>query len=171
MDVPLWLYLLTTFGVAAMGVGGVMLSNRQAGRQTDKQLARDRERVEEDRAAEHERWHREKRVQTYEEFLRLTGLVEYHSGRVVTSNDLPPLEVVEDLQRAQDAFLLWAPDAVAEALHETLQAIARLAASLIVFNRDRSGSTRHRAMEALKEVEKQRAHLRGVMQQDLGVST
>lgn len=76
MQVPLWLYLVTTFGVALIGVGGVVLSTRNASRQTDKQLARDRERseedrahdrerAEEDRAHEREQWARDRRVDVF----------------------------------------------------------------------------------------------------------
>ena len=62
MNVPLWLYVLTTFGVAIFGVGGVMLSNQNHTQQTDKRL-----RVE--RNNERERWERDQRLRVYADAL------------------------------------------------------------------------------------------------------
>jgi hypothetical protein len=142
MQVPLWVYLLTTFGVAFIGVGGVALSNLNAGKQANKQLTRDRERASEARLADERRWVRDHKLAVYTELLQ--AFDHYVSERE------PHEPGGARLSMACQQTMLWCGKNVGAAMQSLLQVCAELMEARVDSLRDDPGQESQPRMRAAK---------------------
>lgn len=167
MDVPLWLYLLTTFGVAAIGIGGVWLSNRSHARLTTRQLDFERERSEADREHEREQWRRDQRTRVYYAHVASVSTLGEDAARVIRGKS--PSVTSSEAFAHQAEFDFWASASAMAANDDLRHASILLRGGVMGLEVEGGGAMRKRLMDAQHVWANKRLDLVQALRRDLGV--